>query len=1246
MCKKLILLLIVFGVIAGFSSVASALPLIGNVVRSGGQTDDRDPIGPYNGETQPLATQEGGWTDGNYVFSDRTYTWANTPDEIDGAEQIRTFNSDKEVSTVTYTVTFPIGATVLLTADDRLGNLQDAVDAVVSDFASAGTFTDTGLDVFVGGDGDPPGRQLSVFSAVVEPGTYVFGAMESGRNFYIIGALEPPVPMRKAYSPIPANESRTPPSGPEGDGFYMLLQFTAGYGATTHTAYFSDVEQDVIDRNPAVSLGSPPYPDPYETGYFVGMDDPLVPEFARTPLDRGITYYWVVDESNDTTTVVGDVWSFMIASEKAWNPAPADDAVNVIGDPNVDLSWQLGDINPDDYIISYDVFYGADEATVTTAATPDDHVTTTSLEIAVDGDQDYYWRVDTLLADNGPPFGTRTVEGDVWHFKTLFSAPEVDPHLIAWWKLDGGFDDLVFDWSGHANHGTLMDDAQFVPGLIDNAIDLDGASQYVTVPNSAGLNLTKNFTIGAWIYPNVVAGSHGIVTKCEGSSHKQYVLTISDGVLRFEYELSGNNYSMSGGTVAAGQWQYVTITIDDSLLINLYVDGVVTASETADGEVLAQSNPVAIGRWSGSYNDYYFDGLIDDVKVYDIVTVPTGPSEATNPDPANGATDVSRTPTLNWLPGAFAAAVNGNILYYGEDLSAVLGRTATNVPLSGPLYAVPITLDLGASFYWAVDTVNGVETWPGDLWSFTTTDWIYVDDMESYTPWTVSGNNIFEAYRDGMGNCTTGNGNDTGSNLTENADPVFEGFQSMKYDYDNDGMVFNPCTMAQTARLYKYSKVEAQIAGLTSGIGTDWTVQGVKALSLRFYGSTLNNLEPMWVQLQDATGYGEKVTYGDYEDEDTNAITEESWHEWFIDMADFDVDPANLVSISIGFGNEDGSGTHGSGTVYFDAIRLYTPRCFAARHSEEFAKVDFAPLGAPDCVVNYKELDVMANDWLLTDTLETGELLVRWEFNDAVGTTAADTSGNARHGDVNDVNGVSWVYDTTRGWCLDFAGGDYVLDNDANEYLNDLHGLTISVWVKNRETTATDQGFIIFEDPANNDDRDMRYDAEGGNGGGVSVIKCGVTTTSAVGEPIQQLESSEYAQTTAWQHLALTWSTGEQLKLYIDGVLDTPTANRPGTYGVTTGATKLIVGKGGKGNVANGGWNGLIDDVQIYNYALSATEIATVKAGGAIAPKPMHYPAPSPAEIHEGEAQGSRAVNFKDYAELMDSWLLELKYPQ
>jgi len=184
-------------------------------------------------------------------------------------------------------------------------------------------------------------------------------------------------PVRIATDPDPAHESRTAATGQVEGDYYMLLLFEAGYGATTHTAYFSTVEQEVIDRNPAVNLGSPPYPGMYPTGYYAGLVDPCVPEFAHTPMQRGTTYYWVVDESNDTSTYPGDVWNYTIASELAWNPTPADDAEYVGGDPNVDLSWQLGDINPDDYIISYDVFYGTDETTVATATTPDERPRTT-----------------------------------------------------------------------------------------------------------------------------------------------------------------------------------------------------------------------------------------------------------------------------------------------------------------------------------------------------------------------------------------------------------------------------------------------------------------------------------------------------------------------------------------------------------------------------------------------------------------------------------------------------------------------------------------------------------------------------------------------------------------------------------------------------------------------------------------------------------------------------------------------------
>jgi hypothetical protein len=177
-------------------------PLL-SVIRSGGVSGDRDPVGAYDGDTQPLATEAGGLKDGNMVFSDRTYPWAGIPAEYEGSEYIRTFNSDKNGGTVDvkYEVTIARDAIVWVTIDDRIPaewdaggaitSPQDAADYITAASVPAGTFTDTGIDIYVreAADGSND-RPMSVYAAELTAGTYVFTSMDSGKNFYSIGAVE------------------------------------------------------------------------------------------------------------------------------------------------------------------------------------------------------------------------------------------------------------------------------------------------------------------------------------------------------------------------------------------------------------------------------------------------------------------------------------------------------------------------------------------------------------------------------------------------------------------------------------------------------------------------------------------------------------------------------------------------------------------------------------------------------------------------------------------------------------------------------------------------------------------------------------------------------------------------------------------------------------------------------------------------------------------------------------------------
>jgi hypothetical protein len=219
-----------------------------------------------------------------------------------------------------------------------------------------------------------------------------------------------------------------------------------------------------------------------------------------------------------------------------------------------------------------------------------------------------------------------------------------------------------------------------------------------------------------------------------------------------------------------------------------------------------------------------------------------------------------------------------------------------------------------------------------------------------------------------------------------------------------------------------------------------------------------------------------------------------------------------------------------------------------------------------------------------------------WKFDG----DATDSSGNENHGtEIGQPTYVGGI----RGQALKLRGdGDHVLISDIEAYLNSLEALTVCLWVKSN-LTGTDKGFIIFEEADGRDNRDMRYDAAGASNGGTNLIKCAVAAAETPENVLgwypgrHQLESSSDVQTVQWQHLAMTWSSGNQVRLYINRKSDTVWQSDPAHSGTLTGYTKLIIGKGGKDIGGYESWNGLIDDVRIYSYALTEAEVKKVYAG-------------------------------------------------
>lgn len=221
-------------------------------------------------------------------------------------------------------------------------------------------------------------------------------------------------------------------------------------------------------------------------------------------------------------------------------------------------------------------------------------------------------------------------------------------------------------------------------------------------------------------------------------------------------------------------------------------------------------------------------------------------------------------------------------------------------------------------------------------------------------------------------------------------------------------------------------------------------------------------------------------------------------------------------------------------------------------------------------------------------------LIVYYPFDEADGITASDKSKN--NNDATLLGNATWQPNGGKiGGALKLDGlGSSAEDENGADYINGLDAFSVSVWVKS-DTVPNDRGIIFGRDPDGGDDTfGFRYDsASWAVAGGTNLIKGAISTTGGG----QSIEGKSDVQTTEWQHIVFTWSSGQQLAIYIDAELDEdPIHNTNATNGEISGATKLMIGKGAKDN-AGTSWSGLIDDVRIYNRELDKGEISSLATG-------------------------------------------------
>jgi len=304
-----------------------------------------------------------------------------------------------------------------------------------------------------------------------------------------------------------------------------------------------------------------------------------------------------------------------------------------------------------------------------------------------------------------------------------------DASLVGRWNLDEGSGTTVFDSSGYDNHGTFHSNPEWITGQLGGALKFDGLDDYVEIQDAEELN-PENFTIAFWVNPIDMDRVQITIAKKTQTNVGGYSFNITSIAVGSRHWIQINGaWANVTFSYVQGVWQHVAVTYDGTA-IKGHLNGQLMATTEAPGSLDNDSGVLRFGAEPRDTVSSYYNGLLDDVQMYDralteaeIQQVMKGvlmpPALASDPSPADRATDVPYDATLSWSPGDYAPTVNGNQIFLSENFEDVNNGIGGTI-LNSNLYTPAELLHFGQTYYWRVDEANSTTGWNrGDVWEFT-----------------------------------------------------------------------------------------------------------------------------------------------------------------------------------------------------------------------------------------------------------------------------------------------------------------------------------------------------------------------------------------------------------------------------------------------------------------------------------------------------------------------------------------------
>ncbi len=210
---------------------------------------------------------------------------------------------------------------------------------------------------------------------------------------------------------------------------------------------------------------------------------------------------------------------------------------------------------------------------------------------------------------------------DFYQGATLLGTDTSSPYTLTWPNVSGG----VYSLTAKATDdgGAIATSNAITVNVLDSAslhsLSLNGTSSYVSVPNSATINISGPITIEAWIKLSAVNGNYQDIVCREAWGQSgtgggyEFAIT-NTGKVRLDLYQGPSQYTTAIGstTVTTNVWHHVAGVFDGNQM-RVYLDGMLDGSLSTTSGPASGTSALNIGK--STYTTYYFGGLIDEVRI-------------------------------------------------------------------------------------------------------------------------------------------------------------------------------------------------------------------------------------------------------------------------------------------------------------------------------------------------------------------------------------------------------------------------------------------------------------------------------------------------------------------------------------------------------------------------------------------------------------------------------------------------------